>query len=85
LIIGFDHNLLQMSRKLDIDHLDIVRIFSPLYIEKANYLNHDWFRFINELDIGITASIACEKGFALHRYTISDEKKWLLSKLKYGF
>lgn len=72
-------------RKLDIDHLDIVRIFSPEYINTAHHLNYDWFRFINDLDIGVTATIHNKDGFPIHRYFISDEKKWMLTKLKYGF
>ena len=74
-------------RKLDIDHLDIVRIFSPEYINTAHHLNYDWFRFINDKDIGVTATLQCRgnHGFPIHRYFISDEKKWMLTKLKYGF
>jgi hypothetical protein len=70
-----------VNNELGIDHLDIVRIFSPLYLSKSYYYNYEWHRFINDIDIGIAVTMLPNK---IHRYTISDHKKWLLTRLKYG-
>ncbi len=43
-----------------------------------------WQNYINSLDLGIECIHSFEEP-EIDEYRIIDEKKWLLSKLKYGF
>jgi hypothetical protein len=42
-----------------------------------------WVDFIESLDLGIISNYNSD--FKFIYYTIVDEKKWFLAKLKYGF
>jgi hypothetical protein len=47
---------------------------------RKNYCSEtDWTKFISSIDIGLSC-YQCS-----HYYTITDEKKWIINKIKYGF
>ena len=47
--------------------------------------NHPWKDFIIKQDIGIEVVTCVEQNYAWEfEYVVTDEKKWFLSKLKYG-
>ncbi len=54
-------------------------------IYSENVSSHKkWRLFIESKDLGIVCETSCIDP-SLDRYEIIDEKKWLISKIKYGF
>jgi hypothetical protein len=63
---------------MDSNVIENENIYNILYYEYALSNINAWSKFIKSKDLGIMHFVDDE-------YEIIDEKKWLLSKLKYGF
>lgn len=62
-------------------------IYSTLYEEyssRDNFYNSSWNEFLLNYDIGIQDVATGLQYVGSSNYTIIDEKKWLMAKLKYG-
>jgi hypothetical protein len=69
------------SNKLDDNTFHcLFQVFGKEY----NY-DKTWVSFLNCKDLGIKCTIVDINGYGHIYYKITDEKKWLLNKIKYGF
>lgn len=59
------------------------RIYLTFDVDFALSSETLWSEFINSLDLGIH-STAKNNAYDVNVYTIVDEKKWCLSRIKYG-
>ena len=57
-----------------------IKIYNILYDEYAESNINAWSKFIKSKDLGIISL-----SYYDDEYRIVDEKKWLLTKIKYGF
>jgi len=67
------------SEIINSDSEEASKIFFTLYDEYMETNIDGWSNFINSKNLGII----CDRVVCV--YKIIDEKKWMLTKLKYGF
>ena len=60
---------------------EVLNIINPTFQLGTKTLNKQWKLFIERKDLGIAQKLLHKKEV----YVITDERKWFLAKLKYGF
>ena len=60
---------------------EVLNIINPHFQLGTKTLNKQWKLFIERKDLGIVQKLLHNKEV----YVITDERKWFLAKLKYGF
>jgi hypothetical protein len=71
--------------KIDQERLHANLISSKIhdiFLHRDRYTIPLWEHFIKKQDLGIVCTFENQKGLFL--YQITDERKWMLTKIKYG-
>lgn len=61
--------------------VDFNQILDSIFEEEYWYQPVGWMRYIKSKDLGIEAHLYSKEG---KTYLITDEKKWMLTRIKYG-
>ncbi len=66
---------------MEFENVSIYTLFSEEWVKYRNLTLKSWNSFIKSKNLGITCT---ELTLLNNKYKIVDEKKWFLTKLKYG-
>lgn len=69
---------------MDFDAVDLYKTFLNEWLSKYDTYQN-WEDFIESKDLGIICTKTANTSSEDDKYEIVDEKKWTLTKIKYGF